>query len=98
MRPQQDVHHALEHGRSPGQPKGKCLVLPVSIGGAEGRLGFGSFREGHLPVPFFEVKCGDVPGPTEAIQELIHLRHWVAVKLRDFVETAEVVAEAEGAI
>ncbi len=71
VRPQQDVHHALERGRRPVQPEGKGLVLSVSAGGAEGRLGFGSFREGHLPLPFCEVKCGDVPGRTEAIQELI---------------------------
>ncbi len=98
VKPQQDVHHALERGRSPVQPKGKGPVLPVSTGGAESRLGFGSFREGHLPVPFWEVKCGDVPDPTEAIQELIHPRHWVAVKLRDFVEAVEVIAAVEGAI
>ncbi len=79
------------------QTEGKGPVLSVFTRGAEGHLGFGSFREGHLPVPFCEVKCGDVPGPTEAIQELIHPRHWVA-ELRDFVEAAEVIAEVEGAI
>ncbi len=31
-------------------------------------------------------------------QELIHPRHWVAVKLRDLVKAAEVIAEAEVAI
>ncbi len=75
----------LERSRSPVQPEGKGPVLPVSTGGAEGHFGFGSFGEGHLPVPFCEVKCGDVPGPTNAIQELIHPRHWVTVELRDFV-------------
>ncbi len=83
---------------APCSPKGRVRVLPMSTGVVEGGLGFGSFREWHLPVPFCEVKCGDVLGPTEAIQELIHPRHWVAVELRDFVEVAEVIAEAEGAI
>ncbi len=63
--------------QEPHAAQRKGPVLPVSPGGAEDRLGFGSFREGHLPVPFCEVKCGDVPGPTEAIQELIHPRHHV---------------------
>ncbi len=83
---------------APCSPKGKSPVLPVATGGAEGRLEFGSFGEGHLPIPFCEVKCGYVPSPTEAIQELIHPRHWVAVELWDFIEAAEVVAEVGDAI
>ncbi len=59
---QRMFHHALEHGRSPVQSEGKGSVLPVSTEGTEGRFGFGSFGEGQLPVPFREVKCGDVPG------------------------------------
>ncbi len=64
MGPQQDVHHALERGRSPVQAEGKGPVLPVPIGGAEGCFGFGRFGEGHLPVSFSDVQCRDIPGPT----------------------------------
>ncbi len=80
------------------QAEGKGPVLPVPIGGAEGCFGFGRFGKGHLPVSLSQVQCRDIPGPSQAIEELIHPRHWVTVELRDFILAAEVVAEAEGAI
>ncbi len=73
-------------------------VLPVATWSREGRLGSGLCGEWYLPVALCEVEGGNVPGPSQSIQELIHSGHRVPTEFRDFVEATEVVTEAEGAI
>ncbi|XP_073693966.1 uncharacterized protein [Garra rufa] len=80
------------------QTEGKGPVLPVPRRSGEGGFGPGIRGEGDLPISLGQVQGGDVPGPSQALQELIHPGHGVTVELRDFVEASIVVAEPEGAV
>ncbi len=78
--------------------EGKGPVVPVATRSGKSSLRLSILVEGYLPVAFGEVQCRDIPGSSQPVQQLVHPRHGVSVKLGDLVEATEDIAEAEGAV
>ena len=48
--------------------------------------------ERHLPVPLGEVQGGEVAGGTDPLNQFVDPGHGVGVKVRDLIESPEVIA------
>ena len=85
------VHEAGEGCGSVTKTKGDLVeLIQLTTAGPKGGLCLVLLRNGHLPIPAFEVQGGELLSPMECVEEVVYPRQWVSVFDGSCVELTEV--------
>jgi hypothetical protein len=92
------VHEMLECGGGVGKSEWHNTPLIRTVSSPEGGFPLVSFGDADKMVCMSEIYLGVDPGFARGVQQIFGERKWVAVLLGNFVKSAEIHTESEGAI